>query len=119
MKDFAVFITGTVGISFRNRREETRRERFVNRCSKPVEGSDQDKRVTTSVSDEQVATAHFVDLERGFATTSIPPGDRNDRPRVATHDRLEPQLDGEIEMRRQKWPGSLPAPSDDKPLKRG
>ncbi len=37
---------------------------------------------------EKVAAAHLLDLQLGLARAAIPPRDRNDRPRIATHNHL-------------------------------
>ena len=52
--------------------------------------------------DEEVAAAHFLDLQLGDAGAAIAPGDRHDRPGVAAHDGLERQLDREVEVRRNQ-----------------
>src|SRR5438552_12074774 len=49
--------------------------------------------------DEQVAAAHFLYFEFWSAGAAVAPGNRNDRPGVAAHNRFERQFDGEIKVR--------------------
>ena len=57
--------------------------------------------------DEQVAAAHFLDLELGLARAAVAPGDGHDGPGVPAHDGLERQLDGEVEVRRDERAAAL------------
>ena len=50
--------------------------------------------------DEQVAAAHFLDFELGHTMPAIAPRNRDHREAVAAHDRLQRQLDRDIEVRR-------------------
>ena len=52
--------------------------------------------------DEKITTAHFLDLELGLAEFAIVPGNRHYRPTIATHNCLEWDFDGQIEMRRHE-----------------
>src|SRR4051812_19182179 len=49
--------------------------------------------------DKQIAAAHFLDLQFRSAAAPVPPGNRNRRPTVAAHNRLQRNLDREVEMR--------------------
>jgi hypothetical protein len=57
--------------------------------------------------DEEIATAHFPDGQLSRAMAPVAPSNRYDSPAVATHDGLERQLDGDIEMRRKNRPHAL------------
>src|SRR5579862_5476986 len=52
--------------------------------------------------DEQITAAHLSDFELGHSRAPVPPGDRNDRPRIAANDGLQRDLNREIEVRRKK-----------------
>jgi hypothetical protein len=49
--------------------------------------------------DEQIAAAHLLNFELGYAGSAIAPGDGNDGPGVAADDGLQRDFDGEIEVR--------------------
>src|SRR5262245_20478123 len=57
--------------------------------------------------DKHVSAAHFLDAELGHARRASAPANRNHGVRVATHDRLEWKLHGEVEMARHDRPGSV------------
>ena len=49
--------------------------------------------------DEEVAASHLLDLQLRLAGPPVAPGDRDDGPAVAAHDRLQGQLDEDVEVR--------------------
>src|SRR5437763_9283524 len=46
--------------------------------------------------DKKISAAHLTNLEFGFSGTSVAPGDRDDGPGVASHNRFERQFHCEI-----------------------
>src|SRR5262249_4546681 len=52
--------------------------------------------------DEEVATAHLLKLQLGSARCAIHPRDRSDRVGVSTHDRLQRNLDSQVELLRDQ-----------------
>src|SRR3954470_14020088 len=48
--------------------------------------------------DEEISAAHFLDFQFSRAAPPVPPGNRHRRPTVAAHDRLQRNLDREVEM---------------------
>jgi len=51
--------------------------------------------------DEEVAAAHFADLEFGHARTAVAPGDGNDGETVAADDGFQGEFDGDVEVGRE------------------
>jgi len=51
---------------------------------------------------KKVTTSHLFNLKLCFARSSVAPGDRNHRPRITSDDRLERNLDGQIEVWRDE-----------------
>src|SRR5271166_2624287 len=52
--------------------------------------------------DEKITRPHFLDLKLGHALFAVDPTIRHDRISVAAHDRLQWQLDGQIEVLREQ-----------------
>ena len=52
--------------------------------------------------DEEIAAAHFFDLQLGLAVLAVLPRNGRNRPGIAAHDGLQWNFHGEIEMRRQQ-----------------
>jgi hypothetical protein len=52
--------------------------------------------------DEEVAAAHLVERKLRLAGRAVRPRDRHDRERMAAYDRLQGQLDGQVEVRRHE-----------------
>src|SRR6185312_9291664 len=52
--------------------------------------------------DEEIAAAHLLDLQLGNASRAVVPVDRHGGVGVAARDRLERQLDRDIEVRREE-----------------
>src|SRR5678809_793032 len=48
---------------------------------------------------EQIATAHFFDLQFGVTSAPVTPGNRNDGPSEAAHNGFQRQFDGQVKMR--------------------
>src|SRR5581483_2164698 len=52
--------------------------------------------------DEEIAAAHFLDAQLGYAGFPVCPGDRNHAIGVAAHNGLQRHLDGQVEVRRNE-----------------
>ena len=57
--------------------------------------------------DKKVTAAHFLNLEFSFAGSPVAPCDRDYRPGVPAHDRLERKLYREVEVWSNQWPASI------------
>jgi len=57
--------------------------------------------------DEEVAAAHFFDLEFGDPVAAVAPGDRDGGEAVSAHDGLKGELDCDVEMRGKDGPDAV------------
>src|SRR6266567_8968894 len=52
--------------------------------------------------DEQVAAAHFLDFQFGYASSAVAPGNRHDGPGIAANDGLHRNLNRKVEVSREQ-----------------
>src|SRR4051812_851766 len=57
--------------------------------------------------DEEVSTAHLLDLQFRFAVFAVLPGDRRDGITETADDRFQGDFYREVEVGRQEWPASV------------
>ena len=57
--------------------------------------------------DEEVAAAHFFDLELGGPVAAVAPGDRDDGKTVSAHDGFEGEFDRDVEVRGKDRPHAV------------
>src|SRR5579872_225091 len=103
---WSTVIIGAISVCDRlsrvNAAAETRRDRHSRRLALPKVAATEIFLEPDVEHDEHVAGAHFLDLQLGDAGLPVAPRNRNRRPRIAAHDGLERQFDGQVEMRREE-----------------